>query len=77
MRVMVLASAGALGGGCASSQVASDEMRVAESTRQVVLASEVEWEPLNPARGDSSPKAGTLWGDRNGTGATGFLVQFV
>ncbi len=43
----------------------------------VVLTSEVKWEQLNPARGDKSPKAGTLWGDRNGTGPTGFLVQFV
>ena len=42
----------------------------------LVLASEVTWEQLNPARGDKSPKAGTLWGDRNGTGPTGFLVQF-
>jgi quercetin dioxygenase-like cupin family protein len=38
--------------------------------------SEVEWGPLNPARGDASPRAGDLWGDRTGTGATGFLVQF-
>jgi hypothetical protein len=43
----------------------------------VVLSSDVKWEPLNPARGDKSPKAGTLWGDRNGTGPTGFLVKFV
>lgn len=42
----------------------------------LLLASEVTWEQLNPARGDKSPKAGTLWGDRNGTGPTGFLVQF-
>ncbi len=40
-----------------------------------VLTSEVKWEQLNPARGDKSPKAGTLWGDRNGTGPTGFLVS--
>lgn len=75
MRVMVLASA--VAGGCASPQVASDDQRGVEPTTEVVLASEVEWEPLNPARGDSSPKAGTLWGDRNGAGPTGFLVQFV
>jgi len=46
-------------------------------THEVVLASEVAWEPLNPARGASSPKAGTLWGDRNGMGPTGFLASFV
>ena len=42
---------------------------------EVVLASEVQWEHLNPARGDLAPKAGTLWGDRNGTGPTGFLLR--
>ena len=41
------------------------------------MASEVKWEQLNPARGDKSPKAGTLWGDRKGSVPTGFLVQFV
>jgi quercetin dioxygenase-like cupin family protein len=46
------------------------------TSTDLVLASEVTWEQLNPARGDKSPKAGTLWGDRNGTGPTGFLVQF-
>jgi quercetin dioxygenase-like cupin family protein len=56
---------------CFGTQVA------AEPTDEVILASEVKWEQLNPARGDKSPKAGTLWGDRNGTGPTGFLVSFV
>jgi quercetin dioxygenase-like cupin family protein len=44
---------------------------------EVVLMSEVEWSPLNPARGDQSPRAGTLWGDRTNSGASGFLVEFV
>ena len=44
---------------------------------EIVLASEVEWEQLNPARGEHSPKAGTLWGDRKGTVPTGFLAKFV
>jgi hypothetical protein len=39
--------------------------------------SEVEWEQLNPARGDKSPMAGTLWGDRKDSVPTGFLVKFV
>jgi len=43
----------------------------------VVLMSEVKFEQLNPARGDKSPKAGTLWGDRKGSAPTGFLVKFV
>ena len=49
----------------------------AAPTPAITLASEVMWEQLNPARGDQSPKAATLWGDRNGTDPTGFLVQFV
>ena len=49
----------------------------AERTSEVVLTSEVEWGPLNPARGDRGPKAGTLWGDRTGPGPSGFLVEFL
>ena len=56
---------------CFSMQVA------AEPTNEVILASEVKWEKLNPARGDKSPQAGTLWGDRKGTVSTGFLARFV
>ena len=43
----------------------------------VTLMSEVKWEQLNPARGDKSPQAGTLWGDRKGAVPTGFLAKFV
>ena len=56
---------------CFATQVTS------ELSSEVILASEVNWEQLNPARGDQSPKAGTLWGDRKGTDPTGFLAQFV
>jgi len=63
---------------CASLLVASDrigqEAASAPSSR-AVLTSEVTWDQLNPARGEDSPKAGTLWGDRNGTGPTGFLLR--
>lgn len=38
--------------------------------------SEVEWTALNPARGEASPRAATLWGDRAGPGPSGFLVAF-
>ncbi|TPV97099.1 MAG: DUF4437 domain-containing protein [Myxococcales bacterium FL481] len=69
-----------LGAACAAVATHSDSKRP-ESERhsdlEVVTISQVSWEALNPARGEMSPKAGTLWGDRNGTGATGFLVQFV
>ncbi len=47
----------------------------AEETTTVVLSSDVEWEQLNPLRGDKSPKAGTLWGDRTGPGPAGFLLK--
>lgn len=42
-----------------------------------VLAEDLVWTQLNPARGDQSPKAAALWGDRTTTGAAGFLVGFV
>ena len=41
------------------------------------LASEIAWQKLNPARGDASPQAGTIWGDQTKDGASGFLVKFV
>ncbi len=65
---------------CTTSQVPSQNIEpesAAKSTSEVVLKSEVQWAPLNPARGDQSPKAGTLWGDRTGSGPSGFLVEFV
>lgn len=46
-----------------------------EPTYEIILASEVEWTHLNPKRGDLAPKAGTLWGDRNSTEPTGFLLK--
>lgn len=48
---------------------------IENSTTKIVLASEVEWTYLNPKRKDKAPMAGTLWGDRNGTEATGFLLK--
>ena len=64
---------------CNNSNEASDSTNAApmvNPTNKVILASEVEWTPLNPARGDQSPQAATLWGDRNAEVATGFLVKF-
>ncbi len=63
---------------CASLLVASvsiAQAQAAEPTYEVVLNSEVEWTHLNPKRGDLAPKAGTLWGDRNGTEPTGYLLK--
>ncbi|USD25124.1 DUF4437 domain-containing protein [Flagellimonas marinaquae] len=47
-----------------------------EPTNKVVLSSDIVWQKLNPARGDQSPQAGTIWGNRNGKVATGFLAKF-
>ncbi len=47
-----------------------------EPKSKVVLKSDIKWNPLNPARGDKSPQAGALWGDRTGSGPSGFLVKF-
>ena len=57
--------------------VIADDKKSSEPCAEIVLAAEINWQQLNPARGDKSPKAGTLWGDRNGVSATGFLVKFV
>lgn len=52
------------------------EAAAKQSTNKVVLSSEINWEPLNPARGGNSPKAGTVWGNRKDTVPTGFLAKF-
>ncbi len=52
-------------------------VEIENPTNKVLLSSEIVWEKLNPARGDQSPQAGTIWGDRKGTVATGFLAKFV
>lgn len=49
----------------------------ADTSIRIVPASEIVWEALNPARGDMSPRAGTLWGDRKEAVPTGFLAKFV
>ncbi|TCI84832.1 DUF4437 domain-containing protein [Tenacibaculum sp. M341] len=51
--------------------------KIENPTNKVLLSSEIVWEKLNPARGDQSPQAGTIWGDRKGNVATGFLAKFV
>lgn len=63
---------------CTNPRVASHRIApepAAGSISKVVQASEVKWEQLNPARGDQSPKAGTLWGVRTGPGPSGFLLK--
>lgn len=50
---------------------------VSDQKLNILPVSKVKWEKLNPARGDKSPQAGTLWGDRKGKKETGFLAKFV
>jgi len=64
---------------CASSggEAAATSSHVATGTSARVLqVSDVDWGALNPARGDASPRAATLWGDRTESGPSGFLVRF-
>ena len=46
-----------------------------QGTNKVVLSEDVKFDQLNPARGDKSPAAGTLWGNREEETATGFLLK--
>lgn len=54
-----------------------DSEPIQNPTNKVILSSEIVWEKLNPARGDQSPQAGTIWGDRKEKVPTGFLAKFV
>ncbi|KSA13753.1 DUF4437 domain-containing protein [Maribacter dokdonensis] len=47
-----------------------------KSVNEVVTADNVEWGWLNPLRGDKSPAARELWGDRTKNEPAGFLVKF-
>ncbi|RDH45872.1 DUF4437 domain-containing protein [Zooshikella ganghwensis] len=42
----------------------------------VIATDKIKWGLLNPLRGDASPKAADLWGDRTKDTATGMLVKF-
>ncbi len=43
---------------------------------EVVSNTELEFQPLNPARGDASPRAGMLWGDIRKNLTSGVLLKF-
>lgn len=53
------------------------EIGWAESNVDVVAKSNLKFQPLNPLRGDASPKAGVLWGDIKKDVPTGTLIEFV
>ncbi len=48
----------------------------AEPVTEVVPRSELEFIPLNPARGDAAPQAGGLWGDIRKDVPSGVLLKF-
>lgn len=52
------------------------ELSANESNFELVKSSEIKWGYLNPLRGDKSPGAANLWGDRTVDVATGMLVRF-
>ena len=57
--------------GCSTVRTSPDTaVADAKSNIHVLPISNVKWEQLNPARGDKSPQAGTLWGNRKASGST-------
>lgn len=43
---------------------------------RIIMADQVSYQPLNPARGDKSPQSGVLWGDIRQNLPTGTLIKF-
>ena len=72
MKTLLAPALAIVAAACASPRIASP---AGEPRDTVVLTSDIEWGQINPARGAASPMAGTLWGDRNGRGPTGFLLK--
>lgn len=79
-RSLIVVAVAAMASGCAvQPKVAGSHQSALVNNSapiQVVSDMEVQWEALNPARGDRSPRAGTLWGDRSAEEPTGFLAKF-
>lgn len=47
-----------------------------EHVSKVTPANKVKWGYLNPLRGEQSPGAADMWGDRTADTPTGMLVRF-
>ncbi|MEM9420868.1 MAG: DUF4437 domain-containing protein, partial [Planctomycetota bacterium] len=76
--LLALAASAAFLTGCSTAtSFTTATVTADDATVNVLPASEVPWTALNPARGDKSPQAGTIWGDRGAEVPTGFLVKFV
>ncbi len=66
--------------GCAATTVEEAAHAPTSDVAEVLITpmERLTWRALNPARGDASPMASTLWGDRHAdAGPTAFLVRFV
>lgn len=76
---LLFASACANMSGTSSAAATTKELAASAMAKpaEIVLAKDVKFDQLNPARGDASPQAGTLWGSRKeAVGPTGFLLKF-
>ncbi len=60
----------------AAAEPTTAEPTAAEPTVEVVPRADIEFIPLNPARGDASPQAGVLWGDIREDVPSGALLTF-
>ena len=58
------------------SAIFSPSVLAETATSKVVAANDIKWGYLNPLRGDKSPGAADLWGNRTTDTATGMLVRF-
>ena len=73
-KLALLSAAGAAA--CGGVPSAQPPAAVEETTLPTIVPfADAQWDQLNPARGNQSPKAATLWGDRRGTAPTGFLFH--
>jgi len=72
MRLTSLVSVSSL----ALALAASSALSQTAETVFVVPNETVDYQPLNPARGDASPQAGVLWGDIREDVPTGAIIQF-
>lgn len=61
---------------CSANTAAIGATESQKESVKVISPDQVNYIPLNPARGDSSPRAGVLWGDIRMNTASGVLLQF-
>lgn len=76
-RLFLAAALSALvtGTACENSLPVSHTLEQLKTVR-VVTPDDVDYQPLNPARGDASPQAGVLWGDIREDVPSGVLLKF-